>query len=239
MSLSSQTKSSQHGLRRQALAEALLLEILEGRIRAGEHMVLRELSQRFGVSATPLREALITLAGMGVVDLLPNRGAIIRRLAPEEVRDILQVRRALECEATRAACGRLDLVELEEIAQQLRRLTADPKLSGHGDIEMARTLDSRLHDLIASSCGNLLLAKELNRFKILFRAFRDVSWQREEARRDYRRLHEEAVEHLAIVDALLADDGKGAARAMARHIRGAAKYWSRVAPVPNSVAADL
>src|SRR5690349_20867546 len=86
-----------HGRRRLALAEALLQDLLQGRLRAGEHLVLRELSGRYGVSATPLREALITLAGVGVVDLLPNRGAVVRRLTPGDVRDLLQVRRALEC----------------------------------------------------------------------------------------------------------------------------------------------
>jgi DNA-binding GntR family transcriptional regulator len=219
--------SCQHGLRRQALAEALLRELLEGRLGAGEHLVLRELSGRFGVSATPLREALITLAGAGVVDLLPNRGAVVRRLTAGEVRDLLQVRRALECEATRSACGRIDRTELQGLADELRRLTGPGE---PGQVETARALDSRLHDLIASSCRNLFLAKELERFKILFRAFRDAAWRHEQARHDYRRLHEEAGEHLAVVEALLAGNAREAARAMARHIRGAAKYWSRVAP---------
>jgi DNA-binding GntR family transcriptional regulator len=218
---------SQHGRRRQALAEGILHEILEGNVPAGTHLVLRELSQRFGVSATPLREALITLSGVGVVDLLPNRGAVVRRLAPNEVRELLQIRRALEREATRSACGRIDLAALDQLADDLRRMAHD---ASPGGVEMARELDNRLHDLIANSCGNLFLAKELSRFKILFRAFRDVAWQREEARHDYRRLREEASEHLAVVAALRTGDAREASRAMARHIRGAAKYWSRVAP---------
>src|SRR5262249_56864182 len=101
-------------------------------------------------------------------------------------------------------------------------------------IQEARDLDSRLHDAIAESCGNAFLAKELGRLKILFRAFRDVAWEHDEARHDYHRLAEEAHEHLAIVAALLAGDPKAAARAMARHIQSGTKYWSRAVPAgPN------
>jgi hypothetical protein len=64
----------------------------------------------------------------------------------------------------------------------------------------------------------------------LFRAFRDVSWAYERSRNDYRRLAGEAREHLAIVEALLADDPKAAARAMSHHIRAGIKYWSRALP---------
>jgi DNA-binding GntR family transcriptional regulator len=231
MPVATTANPSQHGRRREALAESLTHDILRGQLQAGEHLVLRELSTRFGVSATPLREALITLAGLGLVDLLPNRGAVVRQMSAEQVHDLLQVRRALECEATRSACGRIRRSELLTLDAELRTVIAAGSGAGDRWVDTARNLDSRLHDLIAASCRNLFLAKELERFKMLFRAFRDVAWQREQARHDYRRLHEEAVEHLTIVQALLAGDGKEAARAMARHIRGAAKYWRRVAPV--------
>jgi DNA-binding GntR family transcriptional regulator len=66
--------------------------------------------------------------------------------------------------------------------------------------------------------------------KILFRAFRDVSYTQHEQRNDFPRLAEEAHEHLAIVRALLAGDAQEAARAMSRHIRSGVKYWSRALP---------
>src|SRR5262252_480947 len=110
-----------HGLRRQTLVASLLADVFQGRLRAGEHLVSRELAERFGVSQTPIREALISLAGIGIVDLLPNRGAIVRRVAASEVREVCQVRRALECEAARSACGRIGLAELHALAGELRR----------------------------------------------------------------------------------------------------------------------
>ena len=101
-------------------------------------------------------------------------------------------------------------------------------------VERARDVDSRLHDLIAASCGNAFLAHELSRLKILFRAFRDMAWVYEESRSDYRRLEGEAREHLAIVEALLAGDSKAAALAMSQHIRSGIKYWSRALPAVSN-----
>ena len=92
-------------------------------------------------------------------------------------------------------------------------------------------MDNRLHDLVAESCGNSFLAKEIGRLKTLFRVFRDVAWEHDEACNDFHRLTEEAREHLAIVEALLAGDRKAAARAMARHIGSGIRYWCRAMPV--------
>jgi DNA-binding GntR family transcriptional regulator len=225
-----------HGLRRQTIVESLLADVFQGRLQAGEHLVAQDLAERFGVSPTPIREALITLAGIGLIDLLPNRGAIVRRVTPHEVREVCQVRRVLECQAVRCSCGRIDLAELHALAAELRRLVSVRARAGNGFIAKARALDSRLHDLIADSCGNAFLAKELGRLKILFRAFRDVSWQHDEARNDFHRLGEEAREHLAIIEALLAGDSKEAARAMAQHIHSGAKYWSRALPARRKPA---
>jgi DNA-binding GntR family transcriptional regulator len=219
-----------HGLRRHSIVQSLLADVFQGRLRPGEHLVTGELARRFGVSHTPIREALIELAGIGVIDWLPNRGAVVRRVTAQEVREVCQVRRVLECEAVRAACGRIGLAELHALAKDLEGLLSAKVRNGKDYIDEARAVDSRLHDLIADSCGNAFLAKEIGRLKVLFRAFRDVAWEHDEARNDYHRLAEEAHEHLAIVEALLAADGKEAARAMARHIRSGARYWSRAMP---------
>jgi DNA-binding GntR family transcriptional regulator len=219
-----------HGLRRQAIAESVLKEIVQGQLRPGQHLVAQALARRFGVSLTPIREALIALAGIGVVDLLPNRGAVVRRLTPRDVREICQVRRILECRAVRAACGRIARDELQGLHDEIRRLVAVQPPAPPRFIVEARALDSRLHDAIARSCGNGLLAREIGRLTILFRAFRDMAWEHEAARNDDRRLAGEAHEHLAIVEALLAGDRRQASRAMAGHIRSGMRYWCRALP---------
>lgn len=219
--------SFDHGSRRQAIVRTMLTDVFQGRLRAGDRLVTQALANRFGVSHTPIREALIELAGIGVVSLLPNRGAVVRQITAREVREVCQVRRSLECLATRRACGRIDLGRLHAIAGEIRTLAAE-KPNSADFVTRARDIDDRLHDLIAASCGNAFLAAELARLKTLFRTYRDVAWQHEEARNDYHRIAVEAREHLDVLQALLDGDAKRAARAMARHIHSGEKYWSRV-----------
>ncbi|MCI0642497.1 MAG: GntR family transcriptional regulator [Gemmataceae bacterium] len=225
------TLKCHHGQRRYAIVQSLLTEVFQGQLRAGQHLVAQDLAKRMGVSQTPIREALIELAGIGIVDWLPNRGVVVRRVTAKDVRDICQVRKALECEATRCACGRIELAELHEIADELRSLFKVTLRSLPTYIQKARAVDSRLHDLIAASSGNPFLANELNRLKMLFRAFRDITYSRREVMSDYRRLADEAHEHLAIVEALIAGDARAAGKAMARHIRAGVKYWTRAMPL--------
>ena len=173
---------------------------------------------------------------MGVIDLLPNKGAEVRRVASRDVAEIADVRRLLECAAVRSACGRIELGELQDIRHELDALRIPRTNRATRFIEKARGLDDRLHDLISASCGNRFLAQELNRLKLLFRAFRDVAWEQEELRNDYRRLAEETREHLQIVDALLDDDARAASLAMKQHIRKGTRYWSRVVTVEERQA---
>jgi DNA-binding GntR family transcriptional regulator len=225
-----------HGLRRQTIVESLSREIVLGSIRPGQHLVTQTLAERFGVSHTPIREGLIALAGMGLVDLKPNRGAVVRRVTATDVREICQVRRALECEAARNACGRINSDELAALRTELEHLLAMSPPFRPSLIVEAREVDSRLHDRIALSCGNAFLAKELARLKTLFRAFRDISWVHDEARDDYRRVGEEAREHLGIVDALQANDPRNASRRMSRHIMAGSRYWSRELPEESTAS---
>lgn len=216
-----------HGQRRRTIVESLLADVFHGRIQAGQRLVTQELADRFGVSHTPIREALITLAGIGIIDLQPNRGAVVRPMSARDVREVCHVRKALECEATRSACGRIDRAVLLSLADELQQLTSPTSHTAPTFIARARDLDSRLHDLIATSCQNTFLANELNRLKILFRTFRDVSWEHASEHRDFYRLAEEASEHLAIVTALLAGNRRESSRAMSRHIRSGIVHWSK------------
>lgn len=215
-----------HGLRRQAIVRAILKDIFHGKYRAGQRLVTETLANRFGVSHTPIREALIELGGSGVVNLLPNRGAVVRQVTARDVREVLQVRKVLECEAVRGAARRADRATVEAIAVDIRALAAAS--AGPAAVARARELDNTLHDLICTSCGNGFLQTELTRLRTLYQAYRDVTWDLEEARSDFHRIGVEAAEHLAITDALLARDARAAVRAMTAHIRSGVTYWLQV-----------
>lgn len=219
--------SRKQGLRRDAIVQLLMADIFHGRITAGAHLVTQELAARFGVSHTPVREALIALSGVGLILLQPNRGAVVRKISRREVREVCLVRRALECEAVRGACGRVDPKALQPLAHGLARLEALGSKMGPNAVQRAQELDTQLHDLIAQSAGNMFLTHELNRLKLLFRAFRDVAWEHDSAENDYRRITEEAREHAAIVSALLSNNRRAAVAAMSRHIRSGITCWSR------------
>lgn len=225
--------SPRHGLRREAIVQSLIGDIFHGRLSAGQHLVTQELADRFGVSHTPIREALIALGGVGLLTLQPNRGAVVRQISAREVREVCRVRRALECEAVRGACGRISLVSLKSLGRDFARLQSANGRGGEKAIIRARELDNQLHDLIALSADNTFLASELNRLKLLFRGLRDVSWEHDRVHNDFDRLAEEAHEHVAIVDALITGNRRGAMTAMSRHILSGMVYWARA--LPNSV----
>lgn len=210
--------------RRQEIVEGLLADVVAGRLAAGKRLITEELARRFSVSHTPIREALSTLAGIGVVELRPNRGAVVRRLGPRDLIDLIHVRRVLECEAVRKACGQVSVDQLDELASQLGRLLTARDPGSRRFVDLARRLDNQLHDTIAAACGNALLVAELGRLKLLFRAVRDEAWRRVGTTLPLR-LREEAEEHLLIVNALRAGDRRAAQRAMSRHIRAAIQYW--------------
>jgi DNA-binding GntR family transcriptional regulator len=217
-----------HGLRRQAVVDRLLKEILQGQLRPGQRLIVKALADRLGAGAMPIREALMVLTGIGAVEMRPNRGAIVRALGPAEVRGIYLVRRALECEAVRAACGRIGPEELRALHDELSRHLATGAGDRSASVERARAVDNRLHDLIAASCGNPFLQGELERLKLLYRFLRDAAYDREGPLNNYFRKDLAAREHLAIVEALLAGDKRRAVRAMSRHILSALRYFSEL-----------
>ena len=209
---------SRSGLRDQ-VAQRILTEVFERRLASGSHLVVQRLAERFDVSPTPVREALVELAGLGIVELLPNRGAVVKPFGAEELRHISQVRRVLETEACRCACGRIDAAALHDLGAQLRRLRKVPRDDAWD--RSARAADSRLHLLIAESCGNPRLGQEIRRYLSLFRSVRNISHVRD-SWNNYRRSND-VPDHLQLVEALAAGDSERAAGVMDRHIRSITK----------------
>jgi DNA-binding GntR family transcriptional regulator len=89
--------------------------IIEGELPAGSRINESDLGPRLGVSRTPLREAIRTLASEGLVELVPRRGAIVRKFALEDVQALLESIGILESAAARLACERASDAEIAEV----------------------------------------------------------------------------------------------------------------------------
>lgn len=212
------TEPVSRGTLRQQVTSRLMTGIFQGRFRSGQRLVVQSLAVAYQASPTPVREALVELASLGLVELLPNRGAVVQPFGPQEIREISEIRLLLEVESARRACGRIPLAELQSLENELLHLASLPH-----DVswdQAARDADNRLHGLLAEFCGSRRLAAEIGRYLTLFRSLRDVSHQRD-AWTNYSRSND-VPEHMAIVSALLAADQDRAALAMDRHIRSAA-----------------
>ena len=158
---------------RQQVTLRLMTGIFQGRFRSGQRLVVQGLASAYRASPTPVREALVELASLGLVDLLPNRGAVVQPFGPQEIREISQIRRLLEVEATSCACGRIPDDELSALEREFLQLEVLPHDQAWD--QRARAADTKLHGLVAACCGSRRLAAEIGRYLALFRAVRRVS----------------------------------------------------------------
>lgn len=143
---------SQQALRHQVV-RSLLKEIIQGVLPAGTRLVTSKLSFRFGVSATPIREALVELQQSGGVELLHHRGAVVKPFGRKEVRDFYDVRKLLECEAVRLACPHVDNALLSKLKGDLERLV---ERCGEDDgkwISNVFGIDQRIHQMTIDHCA--------------------------------------------------------------------------------------
>jgi DNA-binding GntR family transcriptional regulator len=191
---------------------ALVEAIVDGRLDASDRLYPGRIAARFGVSPTPVREALMRLAAEGVIRAVPRRGFHVRDPSADEVRDLWQVRRGLETLAAELAVERLrdGLADLGKLRALDLRLAAGARLSMREHVE----LNGRFHETLIELAGNRLLAS-------LFAAIRMrlvgalikrglAAWRQ--------RLAGDAAEHRAIVAALAAHDADAARAAVARHV---------------------
>lgn len=201
------------GALRHELAKRLLIEVFSGKLPAGTRLVAMSLASRFGVSCTPVREALFELEANEVIEVVHNRGAVVKRFGPEELRGIFLIRRIIEAEATRLACPRVDKSALDSLRGRLNELSKTRRTSQWFELELAT--DRELHTMIAEQCGVARLTTEFQRYNTLVEALRSVVGNERVA------LREAVQSHIEIVDAMIARDADAAAKAMTHHIEQA------------------
>lgn len=191
----------------------VLTAIFRGQLKEGDRLVVQRLADEFKISGTPAREALLELAGVGAVEMLPNRGAVVRSFGPAQIREIYGLRSLLEVEAVRLACGRLPNTELQHLLSETQLLMANTD-APHSSANAVRC-DRQLHKLIADHCNQSYLAYEIERIRKLIDIARGVVG-------DIPRLKNAALqEHFQLIQALLAADREAAMATMKLHIQSA------------------
>lgn len=194
-------------------------EILEGRLVQGTALTECAEASRLGVSRTPIRGALHRLSEEGLVEITPNRGAVVVGVNAEDLVDIYKIRMRLEGLASREAAARIS-------PEEKKRLSDSVELSEFyiqkKDTEHLKELDTEFHRIIYKASGNRLLYKTLSELHGNITAYRRLSLSSGD------RLCDSVREHRDILNAILAGDAELADRLTSRHIEAALENLLKV-----------
>lgn len=169
--------------------------IVEGNLADGARIPERQLCALFGISRTPLREALKVLAAEGVVDLLPNRGARVRALGAQDIRELFDLVAGLEALAGRLACESIsddEIADIERLHHDMYGFYLRGDLHGYFDANQA------IHRAIVAAARNDALALAYDGYTARIRRIRygaNLTRKRD-------RWGEAMREHEAMLDAL-------------------------------------
>ncbi|MGY2046543.1 GntR family transcriptional regulator [Methylobacterium sp. JK268] len=227
------TGSLETGISRRYLhdevAERLRALILSGELEPRARLNEMLLTERFGISRTPLREAIKILATEGLLELLPNRGARVASISTAEIEEILEVVAALEALASELACRHITPAEVEAIAADHARMLEAWR---RGDDPGYFALNRRIHEAIMAASRNATLGAMYASLSGRIQRARYAAHKTPEQWRRAVDEHEQMLAHLR------ARDGESLAAVMRLHIRGkkaviAAAYGSEAGEAPS------
>ena len=216
---------------RDQIYEAIQESIVNNSYRPGEELQIDRLAEEFGVSTTPIREALIRLESSGLVQLIPNKGARVTAFQEEDIRDTWEVRKLLEPYAAGLTAEQdvtREIQELNEAFDMLERGSQDGDLYIQSDI--------RLHELLYSHLSNELLKETLH--NILQRSMRMRYYAEDVSRMHDQVVREVITEHKQILQALTAGDREKTAEAVRRHIENGERRALRAIQLRNENRKD-
>lgn len=208
------------------LYERLRQAILDGDYAFGSRLKIDDIARRFGTSHMPVRKALLQLAGDRLVIMERNRGASVRAIDADAVRNIYDVVVPLEALLTRRAAEKMTratqaaLVEIEQ---------AFEAAAASGDDEAVARLNREFHQVINRQAANPDASAIVDRYQEMLRAFRKIFGA------DPLRLPGVIADHRALLACFAAGDPDGAAAIASGH---AAKARSDLARAINATAAD-
>lgn len=208
---------------------ALLQAIESGELLPGDAVDEKSLADRFGVSRTPVREALLTLAAQHLVRIVPRSGIHVHAPAAPELVSMLEALSELEAVVARLCALRMDPGQRDRM-QRLAEATR--KAAAAGDRHGYETENQRFHDALYEGCGNPVVVEQVRQLRLRLAAFR------RKVRDQPGRLQSAAMEHDAVVTAIVDNDAERAAQAMREHIIAKGRAFADMLLAPaNTLAA--
>lgn len=184
--------------------------ILEGELRGGDKINEQALCARFGVSRTPLREALKVLASEGLILLAPNRGASVARISPQEIDELFPIMGALEALAGELACVHITDDEIEKIRTMHNSMVQHYEKAQAGPYFR---LNRAIHEAIFAAARNAALVQFYNTLLVRTHSVRFT------AKKSPARWSEAIEDHVKMLDALEKRDGPRLAEILRWHLR--------------------
>jgi DNA-binding GntR family transcriptional regulator len=206
--------------KKENLAEEVLKKlqeaIISGELRPNERLVEKQLSQQYGVSRTPVHDAIVRLQLMGQVTLLDDGKAVVTEFSQRHMRDLFEIREALETMVVKLDCERADN---EQLKQARRFLDLAAEAAARNDLEAFGKYNTGFHNILLESCENkklISMVKTVRDQYYLGKLLRVIS--AEELRRIIRL-------HYEVIDAILARNEDKAQKSLRKIIR----FFSRIA----------
>lgn len=191
-------------------------DIINGKYQEGDNLIETKLSEELGVSRTPIREAIRQLELEGLVQSIPNKGAIVKGISPQDIQDIYTIRMMIEGLAARWAAEKITSEELEELKEAIE---LEEFYTLKNDTEHLQKFDSRFHDIIFKASKSKPLMHTLSTFHHYVQKARAASLA------SPGRAQKALEEHKAILLAIIERNAAKAEKLTTEHVRNASKSF--------------
>ncbi len=191
------------------LRRELESDIVGGALPPGARLDETQLAQRFGVSRTPVREALLQLSAAGLIEMRPRQGATVTKVSPKRLFEMFEVMSALEAQCARFAAKRMTA---EERAQLKAAFEACRRAAEVGSADDYYDANQLFHEAIYAGSRNAFLEEQTLGLRNRLAAYRRIQL------RGGRRIPASLAEHETVLTAILEDREEDAAAAMRAHV---------------------
>ena len=216
------TTNRARGTSAHIVKELMLQDFMQGSFLPGMKLQMDELAERYAVSRTPIREALILLSADGILTSADNYGFEVRAPSFDELCEMYDIRRSLEC----LAVEKLVTNGIPSgLLQQLRENLAVQEALDLADARRHAQQDMRFHELICDNCGSPMLSQLVRRCMVLSTIFNNVPFMPNFRNVGRRARRVQCAQHAKILAGLEAQDVKKACKAMSSHLANARRYF--------------